>query len=79
MDKSYILQLLSNITGFDYNELTQLPLDTPLIYIGFKSIQFIQFIVSIEEEYNIEILDSDILLSNFETLDAIYNTLEKYL
>ena len=79
MDNEKVLYLLSNITGREYIELTQLSKDTPLINIGFKSIHFIRFIISVEEEFNIEILDSDLLLSNFDTLEKIYITLTKYL
>ena len=79
MDNEKILCLLSNVTGREYIELAQLSNETPLINIGFKSIQFIRFIISVEEEFNIEILDSDLLLSNFDTLEKIYITLTKYL
>lgn len=31
-----------------------------------------------EEEFDIEVSDSDLLLSNFETIEKLFSTLEKY-
>ena len=78
MDKKRILELLATIIEVEPNELLQKPKNTKLTDLGLESIQFIQFIVAIEDEFNIEILDSDLLLSKFETIELLYNTLEKY-
>lgn len=78
MNKEKILLLLGNIVEKDINEINNLPDNTNLSDIGLNSIRFIQLIVAIEEEFDIEINDSDLLLSNFETLELLYHTLQKY-
>lgn len=62
----------------EYAELAKLPRNTLLTQMGLGSIQFIQFVVMLEDDLGIELLDSDLLLSNFQTLEALYATLQKY-
>lgn len=78
MDKNKILKILADIVETDTEELLQLPYDTKISDIGVDSIRFIQFIVSLEEEFGIEVLDSDLLISNFQTLGMLFDTLAKY-
>lgn len=79
MYKDKILELLGEIVEIEKKELAQMPLDTKLVDIGLESIQFIQFIVAVEDTFNIEVLDSDLLISKFETIEMVYQTLEKYI
>lgn len=78
MDKAKILLILSYTLNADIDEIRNYPNDKPLIEIGFTSMCFIRFIVTVEEEFNIEIYDSDLLLKNFQTIDLIFKTLHKY-
>lgn len=78
MNKNKILEILSKTLEIGQQELAKMPTDTNLADLGLSSIQFIQFVVALEEEFEIEILDSDLILSNFETLEILYQTLEKY-
>jgi FkbH-like protein len=78
MDKNKILKMLGDIAEADFDELLQLPYDTKIADIGIDSIRFIQFIVSLEEEFGIEVLDSDLLISNFQTIGMLFDTLAKY-
>lgn len=78
MNKNKILEILSKTLGTDEEKFAEMPADTNLADLGLSSIQFIQFVVALEEEFEIEILDSDLILSNFETLEILYQTLEKY-
>ena len=78
MNKNKILEILSETLEIGQQELAKMPTDTKLADLGLSSIQFIQFVVALEEEFEIEILDSDLILSNFETLEILYQTLEKY-
>ena len=78
MNKNKILELLGNILDIELQKLSKMPINTKLSDLGLSSIKFIQFIVSLEEEFGIEVLDSDLLLSNFETIETLYQTLEKY-
>lgn len=46
---------------------------------GMDSIRFIQFIVSVEDAFQIEVRDSDLLMERFGTLQAVYKTLAEYI
>ena len=78
MNKAKILELLGDILDIEKQNLLEMPIDTKLSDLGLSSIQFIQFIVALEEEFEIEILDSDLMMSNFETIEILYKTLDKY-
>lgn len=78
MNKEKILELLGNIIHIDKKVLLTMPEDTKLSDIGLSSLTFIQFIVSLEDEFSIEVLDSDLILSNFQTLQLLFSTLQKY-
>lgn len=79
MNKEIIFQILSTITGTGKDVLMNLPQDQSLSDLGWDSIKFIQFIVAVEEECQIEIHDSDLLFINFETMEKLFSTLEKYM
>lgn len=78
MDKKKIIKLLIPILQIDEKQLTEISADTKLSELGLDSIRFIQFIVALEDEFNIEILDSDLMMPKFETIEMLYQTLEKY-
>lgn len=78
MNKEKILEELGNIIEINKEQLLKTSVDTKLTDLGLTSIQFIQFIVAIEEEFEIEILDSDLIMTNFETIEMLFSTLEKY-
>ena len=78
MDKEKILEVLGNIIDINKEQLLKTSVDTKLTDLGLTSIQFIQFIVAIEEEFEIAILDSDLIMTNFETVEMLFSTLEKY-
>ena len=73
-NKREILEILQRTVGS-----SELSGKTVLTEAGFDSIKFIQFIVSFEEKYDVEVYDSDLLMSNFQTLEMVYETLDKYL
>lgn len=75
MNKDELQKELAEILQTDASELTD---NVLLSDIGFDSIQFITFIVAVEEKYDIEVLDSDLMYENFDTLNKIYATLSKY-
>jgi len=45
---------------------------------GMESVQLIELIVELENTYDIEILDSDLLMEKFSSVDVILDTLRKY-
>lgn len=78
MNKEKVLELLGQTIDISTEELSSLPGDTLLSEIGMSSFPFIQFIVALEETFQFEVLDSDLMLSNFQTMDMLFSTLEKY-
>ena len=79
MNMEKILSLLGETLEKDVEEIRRFPSGAPLTELGLDSIRFIRFIVAFEEAFDVEILDSDLLLSNFETLDVLFSTLQKYI
>ena len=74
--KYEILQILKDVIAED--NTTQISDDVELANLGLDSIRFIQFIVKLENKFDIEVFDSDLLFPNFSTLQKIYETLDKY-
>ena len=74
--KYKIIQILQGIIA--ENNTAIISDDVELAGIGLDSIRFIQFIVELENKFDIEVFDSDLLYSNFSTLSKIYETLDKY-
>lgn len=77
-NKKKIFELLSEVTGHTADLLAALHSDTPLRDFGLTSIAFIQFVVALEDEFGIEVLDSDLDFGKFSTVNALIGTLEKY-
>lgn len=75
INKERIKLILSSVLNCPIEDITD---EIPLTEIGLDSIKFISTIVDIESTYNIEILDSDLLLDNFKNILSICDTLEKY-
>lgn len=79
MDKKRIFQILGNIIEKDADELECLAINTRLKDLDMDSMRFLYFIVSIEEEFDVEFLDVDLVMSKFETIEDMFNTLQTYL
>lgn len=74
-----ILTLLNQLLlDLQIEPITEECVNIPLSDFGFDSLKFIQFVLLIEDTCGIEILDSDLLMENFATVDRILQTLEKY-
>ena len=69
---------IADALGMTQDEAKALPADAKLTECGMDSIHFVQMIVLFEETLEIEILDSDLLIENFESKTKIAETLEKY-
>ena len=78
MNRENLLRLLAETLERPYEEIAALPDGASLADMGLDSIRFIQFVVRLEEAGGIEVLDSDLLLSNFETVGSILQTMRKY-
>lgn len=78
MKQTKIIKCLAKALKKDISEFQFIDSKTPLSDLGLTSLSFISFIVELEEECNIEVLDSDLLFENFSTLQKLFQTLEKY-
>ena len=78
MNKDKILEILAETLEKDFDEIRSLDESVRLDEIGFESIRFVTFIVNIEEEFGIEVNDSDLPVKNFETLGELFQMLGKY-
>ena len=74
-----LLELLAEATGHTLTEVLAVNKDTPVKELGLDSLKFIQMIVRFEEKFGIEVYDSDLVMSNFQTVGALLQTFQKYL
>lgn len=75
MNKNEVISIIEKvleIEGFDGNTVQDLR------EIGMDSLLFIRLVVEIEEHFEIEIDDEDLLMDNFITLDNILQVVSKY-
>ena len=77
--KDKIISLLAEACQTDTQKIELMDEHESLTSTGLTSISFISFIVKLEEEFEIEINDSDLVFEKFETLDALYKTLSSYI
>lgn len=68
--KKHLLEILS---------LPDIDHDTNLLESGMDSMNFIRLVVELEDQFDIEVDDEDIILENFETVNNICSILSKYL
>jgi FkbH-like protein len=74
-----ILELLAESTEHTLAEVSAIDNDMPVKELGLDSLKFIQMIVRFEEKFEIEVYDSDLVMSNFQTIGALLQTFQKYL
>lgn len=74
-----ILSLLADVTDREIDELADLPEESGLAELGLDSLQFIEFIVEMENEFHIEVDDQDLYAENYDTLGSLFSTLDQYL
>lgn len=71
--KSKIFEIVSE--NIDNDEIVAEQYDDDLLELGLDSIRFIQIIVTLEEEFECEVPDSKLLLTEMNTVNKIYNVL----
>ena len=59
--------------------MSSIPPEQELSEIGLDSLRFIELVVALEDEFQIEIRDSDLLVQKFSTLCNLYSMLSSYL
>ena len=78
-NKEKILGLLAEATDRTLAEILSFDKGINIKDLGLDSLKFIQMVVRFEEEFGVEVYDSDLVMSNFQTVDALLQTLQKYL
>ena len=79
MHKRKLLELLEKVTEQTPLNLETIDPATELLDLGITSIKFIELIVEIENEFDIEIRDSDLIIDHFKTIETLFSTIEGYL
>ncbi len=77
--RSDVINILSKALDVDINVLSQIGDDEDIGPYGLDSIKGIQAMVLLEGEFNIELIDEDLLLENVNTINKIKKTFEKYI
>ena len=78
-NREKILELLAEATEHSLAKVLAVDNDTPVKELGLESLKFIQMIVRFEEKFGIEVYDSDLAMSNIETVGTLLQTFQKYL
>lgn len=68
-----ILQLLCTLNA------VEIDLDTDINDCGINSMNFVQFIIALEDQYEIEVGDRYLNIKNFSNLKEVVDVIEKYL
>ncbi len=76
--RSDIINILSKALDVDINVLSPIGDDEDIGSYGLDSIKGIQAVVFLEEEFDIELADEDLLLENVNTINKIKETFGKY-
>jgi acyl carrier protein len=74
-----IYKCMSQAVEKDVDEVKSFPADENLSDYGLNSLDFIKFLVLIEEEFDFTFNDSDILFDNFNTINKITDMIKKYI
>jgi Acyl carrier protein len=69
-----VLDILN--TNIENTEITTVQSDEDLSQLGMDSIMFIRIIVSLEEEFECEIPDSKLLITEMNTVNKIFKLLK---
>ncbi|WES35402.1 phosphopantetheine-binding protein [Ruminiclostridium papyrosolvens DSM 2782] len=77
--RSDIINILSKALDVDINVLSQIGDDEDIGQYGLESIRGIQAMVLLEDEFDIELIDEDLLFENINTINKIKKTFEKYI
>lgn len=78
VSSSELKECLVNSMNGDMNIIRELDDNASFELIGLDSIQFISFIIFLEDKYSIEFEDDDLLFSNADTISKMIEILKKY-
>lgn len=73
MDQIKLLNALSL-----FLETTDVNIDDSLVSLGFDSLRIVELIVYLEDEFDITFNDSDLVSTNFTTVNDLYFCIKKH-
>lgn len=76
--KDDIYEMISKLLEINVEKVKDIDEDEDLMAYGMTSISFIQLIVMLEEKYNFNCKDEDLLIENFNTFAKLFSLLDKY-
>lgn len=74
--KEDIYKMISELLEINVENVKDIDKDEDLTVYGMTSISFIQLIVMLEEKYNFDCKDEDLLIEKFNTFAKLFSLLE---
>lgn len=71
-----IRDFISKVVELEQGVIDSIDLDTDLVEYGLDSINAIELIVRLEEEFEIEVDDDDLLIDNINTLNKLISIIK---
>lgn len=71
-----IRDFISEVVELEQGVIDSIDLDTDLVEYGLDSINAIELIVRLEEEFEIEVDDDDLLIDNINTLNKLISIIK---
>ena len=71
-----IREFISELIKLGRNAVDSIDLDADLIEFGLDSLNSIELIVRLEDEFDIEIDDNDLIIDNINTLNKLINIVQ---
>ena len=78
MNQDVVFRCLANVLRQPVEKISSISPEQELSEIGLDSLRFIELIVALEDEFQIEIRDSDLLFDKFNTLAKLQTMLSSY-
>lgn len=76
--KEDVYQMMSSILGLDVEAIQRINENEDFETYGMNSISAIQLVVMLEEKYEFEFKDDDLLIHKFNTFNKLFSLLESY-
>ena len=76
MNKVDLEKIIQVINNSEKMEISKEQIEENLVDLGMDSITFIHIIVDLEEEFDCEIPDSKLLITEMNTIQKIFNVLQ---
>lgn len=70
---------ISNILNIEPEKIREISRDETLNRIGVDSVNFIEVVISLEDEFNVEFEDDELLLQNLNTINKLTNIIKQKL